>query len=644
MTPTRLNRRQFLKQLTTSLAATTLGPAALNTVSGNNNPAKKPNIIFFLVDDLGWMDTTTYGSTYYQTPNVERLAARSMRFTDAYAANPLCSPTRASIMTGKYPARLHLTAPAGHLPKSDSPLLPEQGPPYKKMLIPRSKRYLPLEERTIAEALHETGYKTGFIGKWHLGYDEKYWPEYQGFDLNVGGGRWPGPPSYFAPYHISKLPDGPKGEYITDRLTNEALNFIDKNRNDPFFLCFWHYAVHAPFQAKENLRKAFLDKRDPRSAQHNPVMAAMIKSMDESLGRLLDKLDRLSLAENTIIIFFSDNGGNMYSRVAADGTMYPAQAPQGRRPTNNAPLRSGKGSIYEGGVRVPMLVCWPGTVKNPCICTEPVNSIDFYPTLLDMAGLKPKPGKTLDGLSLLPLLKKTGSLHREALFCHFPHNVPAVPCQAATSVRQGPWKLIRFYDLNENFPNQYELYNLRDDIGEINNLAKEMPEKVRQLDALIDRHLKAVNAIVPKPNPAYNPDALTNLLGWTPSGQCAILKTNDALRVKSAGNDPYITNNSIEPAAGKLQLNFRTRSTTRGSTRLLWLTQAQPNYKIPHNLAKPYSIKHDGKWHEITINFETDSPLTMLRLDPGTAPGTIDFDYIRLCTQTGQTIQTWDFK
>lgn len=343
-----IGRRQFLTGLAALGASATLGRAT------SASEQRRPNVIVFIVDDLGWMDTTTYGSRYYETPNVERLAKRSVRFTDAYSAAPLCSATRASLMTGKYPGRVHVTSAGGHLPIRPGPLMPESGPPWRKMLLPRCQGYLPLEEYTVGEALKDAGYRTGFVGKWHLGHDPKFWPEHQGFDVNVGGGRWPGPPSYFSPYHIDNLPDGPEGEYIADRLTDEAVAFIKDAKDGPFFLNFWQYAVHAPYQGKDEYRSHFERKQDPRGAQDNAVMGAMIKSMDDSLGRVLDSLEELGIADDTIFIFSSDNGGNMYDRTARDGANLGAWAPEGRTPTNNAPLRGGKGSVYEGGIRVPL--------------------------------------------------------------------------------------------------------------------------------------------------------------------------------------------------------------------------------------------------------------------------------------------------
>jgi len=496
-----INRREFLKAIGFGAAAVALpGCASVGEASGKGNrPERRPNIVFILIDDMGWMDAGCYGSKYYKTPNIDKLAKEGMLFTDAYAANPLCSPTRASILTGKYPGRLKITTPAGHLPKlaAEKPLLAKQGPTGQQIITPMSRRYLPLQEHTIAEALKEADYKTGFMGKWHLGKDSIYWPDNQGFEVNIGGAGNPGPPSYHSPYRLNNLKDGPKGEYITDRLTDEALEYIETNRENPFLLFLWHFGVHGPWGHKEEITKRYANKKDPRGKQNNPIMASMLESIDESIGRVMDKLVELKLFEKTMVIFFSDIGGNTFSRIGPDELA----------PTNNYPLRGGKATIYEGGTREPLIVRWPGVVREGTRCSEVVSSIDFYPTMLEMSGAKPKPGQKLDGESIVPLLKQSGKLKRKAIFCHFPHNTPATGNIASTYVRYGQWKLIKFYYKGEDGNHKYELYNLSEDIGETNNLAGRYPEKVRQLDELIEEHLKETGALVPILNPRYDPNA-----------------------------------------------------------------------------------------------------------------------------------------
>lgn len=623
-------RREFLRRM-----AAVSGVAALGGTA-RADTARKPNMVFILADDLGWMDTEPYGSAYYETPNIARLARRSMRFTDAYSANPLCSPTRASLMTGKYPARLGFTTPCGHLPaRPDAPIFPERAPVDRAVIEPRSRCFLPLGEYTLGEALGDAGYRTGFIGKWHMGHDERYWPDKQGFDGNIAGGRWPGPPSYFSPYRISTLPDGPPGEYLTDRLADEAVGFIRANREVPFFLCFWQYAVHAPYQARESLTEEFVDKQDPRGEQENPVMGGMIKSLDQSVGRLLDTLDELGLADDTIIVLFSDNGGNEYDRVG----------PQQWTPTNNDPLRSGKGAVYEGGVRVPMMVSWPGAVEPGSVCREPVMSMDLYPTILAMAGARARPDQTIDGESLVPLLRQEGAPDRDAIFCHMPHTVNSVTgklSMPSTWVRKGDWKLIRFYETCEEFPNEFELYNLRKDIGETNNLAGHMPEKVRELDALIERFLGETGAAVPRPNPNYDPDALSQLDGWRPSRDAGIRRSEHNLVLESTGGDPFIYLNRVPPARGRLALRFRMRSRAKGGGMTFWSTRE--NRAFGPQRRPPFHPVHDGEWHEYAVPFTCQGTLNALRIDPATAPGVIEFDWIRLVDANGRELAVWQFE
>ncbi len=491
--------------------------------------APKPNIVLFLVDDMGWMDSTPYGSKYYETPNMERLSRQSMRFTDAYA-HPLCSPTRASILSGQYPSRHGVTTASGHQPArpEGQSRYPKGAPPYKPLLYAASKNYLDPSLITLPEVLGEAGYSTGHLGKWHLGLAREHWPEKHGFQVAFHAQPSPGPPgsNYFSPYGVHKtgepspkhpvgtITDGPKGEYITDRLTDEAIRFVERHKNEPFFLNFSHHAVHGPWGHKEDYTKQFANKVDPRGHQKNPIMASMLKSVDESLGRLLDKLDRLGLTDNTLFIFYSDNGGNTHSNLPGARGMDVKQGhPKWKfvqdwkkwagdqPPTNNAPLREGKGRIYEGGQRVPLMVRWPGQVESGSISDSIVGPIDLYPTILEAAGLEKPKEHIVDGESIVPILKHTGKLNRQAYFTWFPHLIPAV------SVRQGDWKLIRRFEPHPKYPETVELYNLKNDVGETRNLAGKMSKKVDDLQALIDGFVKETGALYPKSNPAYNPNA-----------------------------------------------------------------------------------------------------------------------------------------
>jgi arylsulfatase A-like enzyme len=460
-----------------------------------STPPKQPNIVFILADDMGWIDWTVNGSQYYDTPHLERLAKRGKVFKNAYTASPLCSPTRASILSGQYPERFHLTTPSGHLkPNPNEPLMKKEAAAWNKVVCPESRSFMPLETVTIAEKLKKAGYATGFIGKWHLG-QEPYSPENQGFSYNVGGGPQPGPPNYFSPFQIKNLPNGRKNEYITDRITDEALQYLEAKKDSAFFLCLWEFAVHAPFQAKLAYIKEYENKRDPRGKQDNPIMAGMIKSLDESVGKIMDKLDELKLTDNTLIVFYSDNGGNMYDIV------------NGKDATNNFPLKMGKGNIHEGGIKVPCVVSWAGKIKPNTVSQEVISSIDFYPTFLEMAGLKPDNGQIIDGESLLPVLTNEKKLKREAIYCHFPHYVIATDNYPSTAVRKGDYKLIKVYGQGENQGDAYELYDLKNDEGETTNLATKNPKVVKKLAKLIVQHVEKTEGITPIINPKYNPKA-----------------------------------------------------------------------------------------------------------------------------------------
>ena len=501
-----------------------LGTSGASGLALADETPKRPNIVLFLVDDMGWMDSGAYGSRYYETPNIDRLARQGMLFTDAYSANPLCSPTRASILTGKYPARLGITSAVGHLPPlaEDAPRLAESAAPNRRMLTPESLRFLRPEEYTLAEALRDAGYRTGHFGKWHLGLTEPYWPERQGYEVAWHGHPDPGPPppnGYFSPYSYKTgtITPGPEGEYIVDRLTDEAIRFVEAGDGRPFFAAVWQCGVHGPWGHKEEYTKAFVGKIDPTGRQGNPVMASMLRSIDESLGRIVARLDELGLTDETIVLFTSDNGGNVHSNTEDDASRKGGDdeaGPRGRSlanyreyagflpPTNNAPLRAGKGTLYEGGVRVPLIVAWPGKVPVATRSSAVVGTMDFYPTLLDLIGVPAKEGVRFDGVSFAPVLRDpAASLGREAVFNFFPHGGPTKP--PGVTVRMGDWKLIRWFEAGPEYPNEHELYNLRDDLGESTNLADREPSRVAELDARIDRFLADTKALVPIPNPAY---------------------------------------------------------------------------------------------------------------------------------------------
>jgi len=449
---------------------------------------QKPNFIFILVDDLGWKDLGSYGSEFYESPNIDHLANQGMKFTNAYAASPVCSPTRASIQTGKHPVRIGITD-----------WIPGRNPKDRKLSQPEDIHQLPLEEITLAEAMRDNGYRTFFAGKWHLG-DDGFFPEDQGFDINKGGHHKGSPPGgYYAPYNNPRLTDGPEGEYLPDRLTDESIHFLEQSQQVPFFLFLSYYTVHTPIQAcKRHLayfqekakgisskseQPLFLKERDgwTKQRQDDPAYASMIYALDENIGRLLNALEKLDLDKNTIIIFMSDNGG-----LSTLGQEWA--------PTSNLPLRAGKGWCYEGGIREPMIIKAPGTTRAGSTCNEPVISHDFYPTILELAGLPVNPKQHVDGISLLPLLNGDDHLNREALFWHYPHYHGSMWTPGG-AIRFGEWKLIEFFE-----ENKIELYNLNEDIGEINNLAEKMPEKALEIKSRLDEWRTRMNAKMPVVN------------------------------------------------------------------------------------------------------------------------------------------------
>lgn len=502
-----MNRRQFLKSL--GLAFTSIAVPGCSTWLRQRRRDPRPNFVFILIDDLGYTDLGCYGSTFYETPNIDRLAAQAMKFTSAYAACPVCSPTRASILTGKYPARLNLTDWIPGLQSIDAPS-------SRKLIPPQFNQQLFLAELTIAEALAQAGYATASIGKWHLGTEE-FWPEHQGFDINIAGNHRGQPPSYFYPYRrrnqkLENLTGGKKGEYLTDRLTDEAVRFIEKNKNRPFFLYLSHFAVHKPIQSRKEATAKYAKKASKlpapkrtrfvqnnnvvtRQVQDYPPYAGMVESVDDSVGRVIKRLARLDLTENTIVIFMSDNGG-LSTQI---GTITKPRATAGLVPTANLPLREGKGWLYEGGIREPMIIKWPGITRPGSTCDEPVTSTDFYPTMLQMAGLPLIPDQHADGVSIIPLLKGEQSLDREAIYWHYPHYHPSGH-RPAGALRLADYKLIEWYE-----DNRVELYNLKEDLSETDDLSSEMPEKAADLRQMLHNWLKSVNAQMPRPNPDYQP-------------------------------------------------------------------------------------------------------------------------------------------
>jgi len=442
-------------------------------------PEQRLNVVLILADDLGWTDLACYGSDLHETPFLDQLARDGMRFTENYSACTVCSPTRAALLTGKYPARLHITD-----------WIPGAMPDNPKLLVPQWTKFLPHEETTLAEVFRDAGYSTASVGKWHLGMEEHY-PEHHGFDLNIAGTDKPQPPSFIAPWKIPTLAEGRDGEYLTDRIGEEAAKFIRSSKDQPFFLYIPHFAVHTPIQGRPDLVEKYQRKIKPELRHKNAHYAAMVESLDAAVGKVLTTLEEQLLTDRTIVIFTSDNGGRI-----TQGT------------TTNAPLRFGKASAYEGGVRVPLMVRWPGVVKSASRCDVPVITMDLFPTLVQACGLT-VPTNSLswtgaagrDGVSLLPLLRDEGPLTRSEIFWHYPHHqhYQLGGTMPYASMRAGNFKLIEFFN-----DMHVELYDLGNDIEEQHDLAASQPERVESMRRRLHAWQREVDAQMPSPNPKHD--------------------------------------------------------------------------------------------------------------------------------------------
>jgi len=620
---------------------------------------RQPNVLFILADDLGWSDTTLFGTTtLYETPNIAKLAARGMTFSRAYACSPLCSPTRASILTGLSPARIGITAPNCHTPQVVLKATPsDNGPPNLHAAAVNSVTRFDTKYFTLAEALKEQGYATGHFGKWHLGKDP-YSPLQHGFDVDVPHWHGPGPAgSYVAPWKFPDFdPDRPD-QHLEDRMADEAVAFMETHRDAPFFLNYWMFRVHARFDATRTLIEKYAGKVQQNEPQRCPTYAAMIESMDDAVGRLLDRLDELELADNTIIIFASDNGGNMYSEV------------DGEVPTSNTPLRGGKATMYEGGVRGPGIVVQPGHIKAGSRSDEVIQSSDFYPTLLELLNVKPQEGQQFDGISIVPALEGK-PLERDAIFTYFPHN-PKIPdwLPPAVSVHHGDWKLIRLFHAGENGAHRWKLFNLKKDLGETNDLATDQPERVRNLDAMIERFLKQTNAVVPVPNKNFDPakfhieeegisrrkvpkaqphnngsaKTMPPVAGWQAINNCRLSVDDGRLVVTCTGADPHLSYRLSKPLpAQSYTLDLTMASTAKGQGQVFWQEQ-ETRPPFARERSQTFEVEHDGQSYNYRVELTVKKPIVAIRLDPATGAGVINISELKLTDDQGQVVRTWSF-
>jgi arylsulfatase A-like enzyme len=618
--------------------------------------ADKPNVIFILADDLGAHDLGCFGSTFYETPNLDRLAKRGTRFTQAYAASPLCSPTRSSILVGQYPARTGITAPVCHLPTVQlEKSLGKNENGKVRVLVAESVSRLKPEYFTLAEAFKEAGYATAHFGKWHLGQNlktgETYEPRDQGFDVDFPHTpSAPGPGGgYLAPWKFIKDPaiTDTAGVNIEDRMSQEAAKYIAAHKDKPFYLNYWAFSVHSPWNARKDYIEHFKAKADPKNPQHNALYAAMVKSLDDGIGRLLQAVDDAGIADNTIIVFYSDNGGFAYPPRKTDPEGY-ADIPA----TSNLPLRSGKASLYEGGTREPFIFAWPGKAKAGATSDILFQSVDFYPTLLSFVGLKPRDGLKLDGHDQSKALLG-GASSRDRVFCHFPHGNATRDSvmdgfYAGTYVRKGDWKLLRFYARNDDGSDDLELYDLKNDLGERRNLAKEKPELVKELNGLITDFLKDTEAVIPKLNPHFGkavptapakkkalaPDDLPG--GWkNRAGKAAVI--DGALHIESKGADSFL-GVGAGLTAGKAKLTFKLRAPQAGEGRIA-LLGAAGGAEI---LSVPYRATGEAVWQTISVDLEPKQAASILRLYLPAGSAAVDLDDIVLTPAQGAP-RRWEF-
>ena len=643
------------------------------TVSSWGKPAK--NIILILADDLGWADTTLYGKTsLYETPNIQRLAKRGMIFSNAYAS-PICSPTRASILTGQNPARHGMTSPAAHLPEVRlKPAAQTVGRPDQKSTNIKTATRIDPAAPTLGEILKEAGYATAHFGKWHLGM-KGFTPLEHGFDVDLPHWHGPGPKTgYLAPwgYPNPAFPEGAPGQHIEDRMAKEAVTWLkNRDRTKPFFINYWQFSVHAPFGAKPELIERYRKKIKRGEKQQSPTYAAMVHSLDEAVGTLLDALDNEGVADETIIVFYSDNGGNIHcglEETDAAGEKYITAI------TSNHPLRGGKGGIHEGGIRVPAVVVWPGVTKPGSRNDTRIQANDLYPTILRMLNLKHPEDHVIDGVDFSNALSGQ-KMERKPMFTYVPgHGNTPQWLPPSMAVHHGDWKFIRTFHYGEDGKHQYRLYNLRNDIGENHNVAKLHPERVKVMDQWITDYLAEAKVVVPLPNPKFDPakfDPATigvqkgglkmprakkksgdatpaatvskkSMLGWI-ARNADVTAKGDLLEITAAGRRSFIANAKIR-VDGPAQVRLRIRTQKDAEGRLQWRTANQKNFPTTGQ-SKTFTVK-GGDWRELTVPLPVKVQLLHLRLFLPSQKQPVQLDWIEIGPTDGKANETerWDFK
>lgn len=705
MSPTHATQEPMLKKTCQLIAYAYVLLGTCPTAAVAESPK---NVVLILADDLGWADTTLYGRTsLYETPNIQRLAARGMTFSNAYAS-PICSPTRASIMTGQNPARHGMTAPAAHLEAERfEAVAGESGPPHQKSTNVKSSTRLAPATPMLGQVLSDAGYSTGHFGKWHLGR-EPHSPLERGFDVDVPHWWGPGPKtSYLAPwgYENANFEEGKPGDHIEDRMAAEAVGWL-KNRDPkkPFFMNYWQFSVHAPFGAKPELIEKYRKKlgntvaglsdtkvREQRLQTHtpatglpqqSPTYAAMVHSLDDAVGSLLDTLDAEGLTDDTVIIFYSDNGGNIHcglEETDSAGGKYITPV------TSNHPLRGGKGGIHEGGVRVPAVVVWPGVTKPGSRSDVRIQATDLYPTILEMLNVEFPADHIIDGINFTKALRGE-KMYRGPMFTHVPgHGNTPHWLPPSMSVHHHDWKLIRTFHYGDEGQHQYRLYNLRDDIGENHNLAATQPEKLKELDQLIENYIANTKVVVPLPNPKFDPakyvaslvgvqagglkmppsfqragqtkpagkskptgkTAPKTILGWSGRNADATV-INDLLHVSTNGKKPFITNAKMR-VQGPAKFQVRIRTKANGNAKVQWRTENQATFPTDGQIA---SLKvKGGDWRELSVPMPTEDQVVHLRFFLPSQKQPVEIDWIEV-TSDGvdaeavdkKANERWDFK
>ena len=630
------------------------------------------NIVLILADDLGWADTTLYGKTsLYETPNIQRLAARGMTFSSAYAS-PICSPTRASIMTGQNPARHGMTAPAAHLADVRfKPVAGTSGPPHQKSTNVKSATRMDPSLPTLGKILKSAGYATAHFGKWHLGR-EPHSPLELGFDVDVPHWYGPGPAgSYIAPWSYPNFKANAPGEHIEDRMAQEAIAWLKKrDRNKPFFMNYWQFSVHAPFGAKPELIDYYRKKIKRGAAQQSPTYAAMVHSLDDAVGSLLDALDAEGIADETVIVFYSDNGGNIHcglEETDAAGENYITAI------TSNHPLRGGKGGIHEGGVRVPAVVVWPGVTKPGSRSDVRIQSTDLYPTVLRMLNVERPKTHPIDGVDFAKALRGE-KMDRGPMFTLVPgHGNTPQWLPPSMSVHHEDFKLIRTFHYGEDGDHDYRLYNLREDIGENKNLAADHPEKVKALDKLIEDYIAAAKVVVPLPNrnfdaAKFDPSTIgvqagglkmppskktpgkagpaktvnkASMLGWTAKNAEATVE-GDSLRLTPAGRQPFVANARVR-VSGPVEVSLRIRAPKKGTGRLQWRTEGQDLFpKTGQN--KSFAVA-GGNWQELSVPLAVEGRLVHVRFFLPDRKQPVEIDWFEIGPADGNANERkrWNF-